>query len=281
VTARIAPRETIRIGDIRLTFLPDGIGTVAPGPLFPGVDQAGWVRHRRWLGDDGRVVTSMGGFLIETGDRKVLVDTGLGATEVEIGASWARGGRFLSSLAATGVRPEEIDIVVYTHLHSDHSGWTGSPDGQLHFPNARHLIGSEAEWAYWQTHTGGWAPPADTVLTPLAGRVEAVGDGHQPAPGVTLLATPGHTPGHQSVMVASGSERAVLVGDILICPIQVSEPELEVMFDLDPALAERTRENALREAEADGTVVACAHFPESAFGRVLRGRSTRTWSTPA
>ncbi|MEJ8277777.1 MBL fold metallo-hydrolase [Pseudonocardia spirodelae] len=278
--AQPAPSRTVTVGDIAITYLPDGEGHFDPVGMFPAsVDQQAWERHSRWLDGDGRVVVSIGGFLIRSGDRTVVVDLGLGVAEVEIpGFATATSGKLLESLAAAGVSPGEVDTVLYTHLHSDHTGWT-SGDGGLTFPNAVHLVGDEAEVAFWRDNPDApFAPPADTVLDPISPRLEFCADGQSVAPGVTVRATPGHTPGHQSVVVSSGAERAVLLGDVAHCPAQLPEPEWSVLFDVDPVTASATRERLLDELEGTGTVVGCGHFPEAAFGRIVRGEGTRYWS---
>lgn len=278
VSAQPAPVQTITVGDIAVTFLPDGEAHFVPSGMFPASHPDAWAEHERWLDDDGRYVTTLGAFLVRTGDRKVLVDLGLGVAELEIpDFATASSGRFLTSLRQAGVTPGEIDTVVYTHLHSDHCGWTAGEDG-LTFANAEHLIGSTAEWDFWRANQDApFAPPAEGVLDPLDGRVTVASDGQTVAPGVTLRATPGHTPGHQTVIVSSGSERAVILGDVMHCPVQIVEPEWSVLFDIDAAMARRTRDALLDELEGTDVAVACGHFPEAAFGRVVRGEGKRYW----
>lgn len=277
--AQCAPLQTVHVGDVEITFLPDGEAHFSPTGMFPASHPEAWAAHERWLDDDGRYVTTLGAFLVRTGDRKIVIDLGLGKdVEIEIpDFARATSGRFLDSLRSAGVTPDEVDTVVYTHLHSDHAGWT-SENGGLTFPNADHLIGADAEFAFWRANPDApFAPAQDAVLDPLEGRVSSAGDGHAVAPGVTLVATPGHTPGHQTVVVSSGDERAVIMGDILHCPVQLVEPEWSVLFDIDPAAAKATREKLLDELAAEDVTIACGHFPEAAFGRVLRGEGKRYW----
>ena len=276
-TAPPAPLQTIHVGDIDVTYLPDGEGHFVPTQMFPASDAEAWENHRRWLDEDGRVVTTIGAFLIRSAGRAVVVDLGIGATEMDIpDFAWVRSGRLLESLGQAGVSPADVDTVLYTHLHSDHSGWTSGTDG-LTFPNAEHLVGA-SEFEFWRAHTDmAFAPPVDGVLDPLADRITVTGDGHAVAPGVTLRSTPGHTPGHQTVVVSSGDQRAIILGDIMHCPAQLTEPDWSVLFDVDAALARRTREQLLGELEGDDIPVGCGHFPEAAFGRVVRGEGKRYW----
>lgn len=280
--ARPAPSRTIAVGDISITYLPDGEGHFEPVGMFPASesDPDGWKRHSRWLDDDGRVVVTIGAFLIRTAGRNVLVDLGLGEADIEIpGFATATSGKLLQNLAAEGLSPADVDTVLYTHLHSDHTGWTSGGSG-LTFPNADHLIGDEAEIAYWRANADApFAPPVDSVLDPISPRLGTCSDGQTVAPGVTVRATPGHTPGHQSVIVSSGAERAVLLGDVAHCPAQLPEQEWSVLFDVDPVTARATRERVLDELEGTDTPVGCCHFPESAFGRIVRGEGVRYWQT--
>lgn len=279
--ARPAPVQTISVGDISLTYLPDGEGHFVPSGMFPASHPEAWEAHTRWLDGDGRYVTSLGAFLIRSGDRKIVVDLGLGKdVEIEIpDFARASSGRLLESLGAAGVTPDEVDTVLYTHMHADHVGWT-SVDGALTFPNAEHLIGAAAEFDFWRANPEvAFAPSPEAVLDPLENRLTTCSDGQAVAPGVTLRATPGHTPGHQTVVVSSGTERAVILGDLVHCPVQLVEPEWSVLFDVDPVQARTSREALLDELEGTDVAVACGHFPEAAFGRVVRGEGKRYWQT--
>jgi glyoxylase-like metal-dependent hydrolase (beta-lactamase superfamily II) len=278
-SARPAPSQTISVGEISITYLPDGEGHFVPTELFPvSGSQEAWEKHARWLDDDGRIVVTIGAFLIRSGDRNVLVDVGFGEAEVDIpDFAWATSGQMLSNLAATGLSPADIDTVLYTHLHADHTGWTSGRDG-LTFSNAQHLIGAEAEMEHWRANQDHpFAPPVETVLDPMSARLGVCSDGQTVAPGVTVRATQGHTPGHQSVIVSSGAERAVLLGDVAHCPAQLVEPEWSVLFDVDPDGARRSRERLFDELEGTDTPVGACHFAEAAFGRIVRGEGKRYW----
>jgi len=272
-----APQSSINVGDIRVTYLPDGEGHVVGTGAFPASSHEAWQAHSQWLDEDGRFLTMFGGFLIETADRKILVDLGFGDHTFEA-PDFARfvGGQYLDSLKQTGVSPAEIDTVVYTHMHIDHTGWTSTGDG-LTFSNARHVAG-EGEWAHWeQPDETGVGPNPEACLGPLASRIEHVGDGDVIAPGVNVMATPGHTPGHLSLVISSGADRAIILGDVVNCPVQIPEAEWSVLFDVDPALARRTRDHVLAELEGSATIVADGHFAESVFGRVVPGDGKRLW----
>jgi glyoxylase-like metal-dependent hydrolase (beta-lactamase superfamily II) len=277
MAATPAPLTSIQVGDINVTYLPDGEGRFIPAALMPASTEEGWELHREWLDDQRRIVTTFGGFLIETGDRKVVVDLGFGSNTVEFpGFGTLSGGHYLDSLKQTGVSPAEVDTVVFTHMHIDHTGWTAMGGG-LTFGNARH-IAAAAEWEHWQQPDESGAGPQPDTVAALTSHLESSSDGDTIAPGVTIMSTPGHTPGHQSLVLSSGTDRAVIVGDVLHCPAQIPEQEWAVVFDVDPALARRTRDRLMAELEGSGTTVAASHFPEAVFGRILPGEGKRRWT---
>jgi glyoxylase-like metal-dependent hydrolase (beta-lactamase superfamily II) len=278
-----APQSSINVGDIRITYLPDGEGHFVPTAVLPASSEEAWQAHQQWLDDNGRVVTTFGGFLIETGDHKIVVDLGFGDQSAEFpDFGTLTGGRFLDSLKQTGVSLDDVDTVIFTHLHVDHTGWTSRAEGggrTLTFTKARHLA-TGPEWEHWsKPDESGVGPNPEAVINPLQSRIEEVGDGQTVAPGVTMRSTPGHTPGHQSVVISSGSARAIITGDVLWCPAQLPESEWSVVFDVDAGLARRTRDQLLAELEGSETVLACSHFANAVFGRVLQGEGKRLWQT--
>jgi glyoxylase-like metal-dependent hydrolase (beta-lactamase superfamily II) len=280
--AKAAPMSSIQVGDIRVTYLPDGEGAVSPTLTYPGSDADLWSAHSEYLTADGKWIASIGGFLIETGDRKILVDLGFGDLDVPVDMleGYFKGGRFLDSLKQAGLSPDQIDTVAFTHLHLDHVGWVSSGGG-LTFPNAKYLAGS-GEWDFWQGVTdetlASFGPHPEAVQAPLESRMEALEDGSSVAPGVTTLATPGHTPGHVSYVISSGTDRALIMGDVIHCPLQFDEGDLTVIFDIDPAMARRTRERIAAELEGSSTIAADGHFADAAFGRLLPGQGKR-WTS--
>ena len=126
----------------------------------------------------------------------------------------------------------------------------------------------------------GPTPEAGSVrkLSPLSDRLEPFADDGPVAPGITVRHAPGHTPGSAVVVVADGDERALLLGDVVHCPVELMEDEWEAVVDVDPALARRTRETLAKELEGSGVPVAAAHFPGLRFGRLLAGTGRRLWT---
>jgi glyoxylase-like metal-dependent hydrolase (beta-lactamase superfamily II) len=263
---------TVRIGELELLPIDDGEIRLPP-EFYVGLDLA---THPEMVGADGKVPIPVGCYLLRTGDRTLLLDAGMGPAQTP----WGQGGGLPIGLAAAGVAPADIDTVVCTHLHVDHVGWVVQ-DGTPYFPNATVRYGT----ADWETFVGA-AEESDTTRRAFealaaAGRLEPIDrDLVNLAPGVTARHTPGHTLGHYCLVLASGGERALLLGDAVECPLQLAEPDFYAMSDMDPALARRTREAVWAEVEGSATLVGGAHFPGLQFGRVLAGRGRR-WFTPA
>jgi glyoxylase-like metal-dependent hydrolase (beta-lactamase superfamily II) len=269
--------SSMTVGDIRLTLLPDGYHRCDPVKTFVGSTLDDWGVHGHLLDEQGRVMMTMGALLAELpGGTRVLVDAGFGPRTVilaELGMEFW-GGRLLASLAAVGLTPGDIDVVVYSHLHTDHVGWTTDRKRDvLTFERARHIM-ARTEWEYWRADAplGGPDPHDIAALEP---RVELLDGDALVAPGVTLVPTPGHTPGHCSLLVSSRGERAVVLGDAIHCPIQITHPEWAFAADVNRAAAVRAREVLLRELDAPHTRVVGPHFPDAVFGRVLGGPVAR------
>ncbi len=285
--ARAAGRCRITVGDLEVTFLPDGVICTTPEGSYPGSPEVLWRANPHLLDEDGRFVMSLGALLVRSGGRKALVDLGWGPTEQVIvdpatGAAAGRiaGGALLGNLEACGVRPEDVDTILISHLHRDHTGWLDR-DGGPCFPNADHLV-AEAEWAYWDTAGDLGVGPAPTreQLDALRSRISFFADGDTPVPGVDVFSTPGHTPGHTSFVLSSGDERALVLGDAVHCPLELLEPELDFVADVDPTLAQRTKRQIEAELLRPGTIAAGPHFADLVFGRLLPGNGRRVWLFP-
>ena len=285
MTAREAPCSALTLGDVRLAFVPDGDIRLPPVPLYDGGTKELFDANRHVLDAEGLLVMSLGSLLIESHGTRILVDLAWGPASEEVpsrrpGGARGRitGGLLLSNLARLGLGPGDIDMVVFSHLHADHVGWlaTDTPGGpRLTFPRAEHRL-AEAEWLYWSDPARGyrWGWPTAAQLELLGTRMSGLEDGAVLAPGVSVMLTPGHTPGHASFVISSGTERAVVLGDTIHCPLEISHPELALLSDVDPAAGRATRALLQRELDGGAVAVGC-HFPDFVFGRVVRGESGR------
>ncbi len=267
-----------KVGDLEVLAVSDGQAAM-PGTLyFRGTTDEQWEKHKRWLNHAGQVEFPFSCFLIDSGGRKVLIDTGLGPANM-FGFT---GGALLDELAAGGVRPEDVDVVFLTHLHIDHCGNVAHDDGEAMravFPNATYRW-TAGEDEFWQEPD----PRAATagfdwkkMMAAVSGRFETADDGDVIAPGINVIGTPGHTPGHAGVILSSQGKRAFILGDAISCPVQLEETEWSGMGDMDAGLARRSQEVALREIESDGALMTAAHFPGLTLGRVLQGEGKRYW----
>jgi glyoxylase-like metal-dependent hydrolase (beta-lactamase superfamily II) len=261
----------VRVGDLDVVPVLDG-GIVLPtSEPFLGMPAEAWLPHRQFLDADGNVEMALGGFLVRSGDRVVLVDAGLGPRTGPFGSGTARGGALLTSLAEHDVQPEDVTDVVFTHLHFDHVGWA-TQQGRVVFSNATYRC-DERDWAHFVGPDEG----ATRKLSPLTDRM-AFWDRSGPLlPGIDVLLAPGHTPGSGIIVLSSGADRAMLLGDVVHCAVELLDDEWAGMGDVDPALARRTRVALARELEGQDVPVAAAHFPGLQFGRLLLGEGQRRW----
>jgi glyoxylase-like metal-dependent hydrolase (beta-lactamase superfamily II) len=247
--------------------------------MFNKTDQD-WQQHAQFLDENGMLTIEMGGFLVRGGDRTALVDTGIGPH-----ADPLRTGTFMKSLAGLGVAPADVTDVVLTHLHFDHLGWATDGTRRL-FPNATYRC-HEADWEFFMgsdpfddslgiSFMGGRS--ASELLPPMTDRLEVWDGDEMLVPGIDVRSAPGHTPGSSVIVISSGTERAMLLGDVVHCPAELLSDDWEAIFDVDRDLARRTREALARELEGTDIPVAGAHFPGLEFGRLLAAEGRRLWS---
>jgi glyoxylase-like metal-dependent hydrolase (beta-lactamase superfamily II) len=273
----------VRVGAIEISPVYDGAMSIPANRFFRGVTDEDWEPHRAFLTDDGMLPCDVGGFLLRIGDgtvdRLVLVDAGVG-----LPVPGPVFGHLLASLEALGVAPGDITDVVFTHLHFDHVGWA-TTDGQAVFPNATYRCDA-ADWTFFfdpdmpeiqnGRRMGAVLSPAER-LAPVRDRFEMWDGDAAVLPGLDARAAPGHTPGSAVLVVSSGADRAVLLGDIVHCPVELLETDWDTVSDVDPALARQARETWARELEGTDVPAAAAHFPGMRFGRVLPGQGRRSW----
>jgi len=278
----------MKIGEIEILPVIDGSAKLQPTMAFTGTTEADWAPHRGLLDENGMLELAMGGFLIRGGDRVAIVDAGVGAQSP---LPLLSGGAFLESLSSHGVKADEVTDVIFTHLHFDHIGWA-SLDGLPVFPNATYRCDSR-DWEYFVSPPPALASqPIDhenplaalvapgsgrALLDPVKHRLEAWDSDCSLLPGLDVRLAPGHTPGSGVMVVSSGTARAVLLGDVAHCPVELLEDEWGGIGDVDPDLARRTRVALMREYEGLDVPITASHFPGLKFGRVLPGQGKRQW----
>lgn len=276
--------NTYRVGAAEITRVTEQTFAIDAARLFPDLDRAVLHANASWLVPehaDAALTTaqlSIHTWVVRLNGRVILVDTACGNDkERPFGAVFHRlNTPYLERLAAVGVRPEDVDLVLITHLHVDHVGWnTRLVDGQWTptFPNARYVFGA-TERAFYAT------PAAvnrmmvfeDSVLPVIrAGLADEVGDeGGAYLPGIRFLPTPGHSVGHMSIEIESEGQRALFWGDVVHHPIQVSTPAWSSGFCADAVQATASRRRILGYAADHGATVFTSHFAGASAGRVRR-----------
>ncbi len=269
-----------RVVDMENVALPAARG-------FPQLTSEMLAAHARKLGprfidpNTLDLLISFHTYVIRSGTRVILVDTCIGNDKNRPKRrDWhQRQDGFLNRLASVGVRPDQVDVVMCTHLHADHVGWnTRLVNGRWvpTFPNARYLM-AELEYDYLRQQTQLHGPTAlhgcyaDSVLPVVEqGQAEMVGLSHRVESGIYTEAVPGHTPGSVLIHLEDGSHHGICTGDLIHHPFQLSTPGMPTQYCHDPALAARQR-IAFCERYADtGTSILTAHFPAPSSGCLVR-----------
>ncbi len=270
----------VTVGNVRVASFSDGKLEFDLCNFYPSIPKENWDRYPEDLTPDHKVSLNLASYLVRSQGSTVLVDTGMGPMPEDAPeSSW---GELLNSFEAAGVRTDEVDVVVMTHLHRDHVGWNMVSENGRYlpvFPNARYVL-SRKDWE--ATRMPEYAerfPTASTKLWPLEelGILDVVEGEYAINSELTALPTPGHTPGHMSVLITSQGEKGVITGDALHSPAQVQEWEWCSRADLDPDQARVSRRKLVEEAEREGTLIAAGHFPAPGFGRVVRLQDRRYW----
>ncbi len=257
------------IGNMRVTPILDSYMPTPDGLLTRSFNESSDGDRRTVLTVPPSFITIFC-FLIETGDRAMLVDSGLGGQETE------RSGRLISTLDQLGYRPDDISHVLFTHLHADHFGGVVTEDGEAVFRSARlwaHV--DERDFTFANAPTDGEPGVMEQLqaaqkLRPILDRFEWVEEG-EILPGVELIHLPGHTPGHAGIRIRSKGRSMLLWGDVVHQPgYQFSDPLVGVNFDADPERAVQTRISIMHELSSSGELVGGTHNDFPGVGHVRK-----------
>jgi glyoxylase-like metal-dependent hydrolase (beta-lactamase superfamily II) len=270
-----------RIGAVTVTKIVElevtgGSRFLLPQATYEEILPIDWLRPD-FADERGRLRMSVHALVVETPSRRIIVDTCLGNDkENRRIPTWNRmQTRFLADLAAVGCSRETIDTVVCTHLHVDHVGWnTMLAEGRWvpTFPKARYLMG-RVEYRHWksQSEREDMAAVLADSVTPVveAGLVDLIETDHRICDEISLIPTPGHTPGHVSLRIAAGGEEALISGDFMHHPCQIAHPDWSSTADSDPAAARQTRELMLTRLADTPILVIGTHFAGRTAGHIV------------
>ncbi|MFI6642672.1 MBL fold metallo-hydrolase [Streptomyces sp. NPDC050504] len=271
------------------TPLPTETGRwLLPGATPDLVARQDWLRPD-FADADGALRLSSHSFAFTVAGLRVVVDTGIGNGKPRANPAWHDlRTDYLQRLTAAGYHPDTVDLVILTHLHTDHVGWnTRGANGTWvpTFPRARYLV-SRVERDFWASYD--MDGPRRQMFRDSVEPVEEAGlldlldvpaDGLDLAPGLRVLPTPGHTPGHLAVRVADGGATALITGDCVHHPVQLPHPDIGSCVDIDPGRAEETRRALLASLAGTTTLLLGSHFPPPTAGRV-DARAGRYGLTP-
>lgn len=276
-----APLSTLSIGNVTVTYVPDGTHRVKAPPHYPHSPAELWREHPEVMDENGFLIMSLGSVLVRTPEHTILVDIGFGPNYVDVGELTGgvyegdnRGGELLDNLAEAGLTPADIDTIVITHLHLDHVGWAidNADPSRGTFDNATYVL-DEREWEHWNTPealaTGFGASPEHLAVIKRSLRLTTTQE--EIVPGVSIVPTPGHTPGHVSVLIESEGQRVLVLGDAIHCPVELQHGLMPFVFDQDPAQVEKSRAHIDEILAGPDTYFAGGHFPNRVFGKVVSG----------
>lgn len=277
-----------QIGEVKITRIVEmeiagGSKFILPDATREASLAYDWMQPH-FMDADGNLIMSVHALIVDTGERRIVVDTCIGNDKERNMPNWNNlQTTFLQDLADAGYPRESIDTVMCTHLHVDHVGWnTMLVDGKWvpTFPNARYLV-AEKEWAYWDANEDEktYGPVLADSVRPVveAGVVDFVSETHQVCDEVCLEPTPGHTPGHVSVHITSKGQEALITGDCIHHPVQMSRTDWCSSADYDQSQGQATREGLLEKYVDGDVLIIGTHFATPTAGHIKRHSPGGYW----
>ncbi len=253
------------VGKFKGTVISDGFITV-PGPPPPGFSGR--------MEDRPREKMDVCCLLIDTGNHKILVDTGCGSVFQNT------SGKLSENLAKEGVRPDSIDLIVYTHAHPDHVGGTFDPAGKLAFPKARQILAKKE----WDSFAGPEDGPnsrmftlARKTLLPIRDQFDLVEDNYEVTPGIRFLPARGHSLGGVIIEVSSGKDKMLCIGDLIHSQLEFTEPGFYSFLDSAPEDALKLRTEGLSKMAEAGTLIFACHMSFPGIGRFVKKGGVLGW----
>ncbi len=274
-----------KVGDFECMAVSDGTWTYGP-PIFPPpaaflfanapkelVDQAlseHGIQPEHWMAYVSPFICLM----VDTGRHRVLVDTGADGLDPNT-------GRLLRNLQAVGIGTGDIDTVILTHGHDDHTGGNTDAEGEPAFPKARYVMWKE-EWTFWTSEAGRLYEDVEIAfirknLLAIQHQLDLLDHEAEIVPGIRAVAAPGHTSGHMAVAISSKREQLLFVSDAFLHPIHVEHPEWHGAIDMAPEQVTQTRHLLLDRAVTEKTLMLGFHFPFPGLGHVVRKGTGWQW----
>lgn len=275
--------KSISFGDVLVSRAEEMIWEISPRFLFPDLTYEDFEPHRHWLvphfsTEQLKLRLSIHSFVLRTSHHTILIDTCIGNDRKRDVPLWDHmSGPYLENLQALGVDPEQVDYVFCTHMHVDHVGWnTRLENGRWvpTFPNAKYLF-NRKEWEYWKdTEDENQAEVVKDSLLPImeAGLHQIVEETVEIDDAVRLEPTPGHTPGHCSVLLNSKGEQAVITGDMIHHPSQIAEPHWGSRVDWDLEMGIETRKAFIEKYADTATTILGTHFAPPTAVKIRSGK---------
>jgi glyoxylase-like metal-dependent hydrolase (beta-lactamase superfamily II) len=275
--ASVAPLAQIKIGRFTVTALTDGYADM-PYTYFPGrtaaqVEQAATAQS---VARPSGVRFVFNQYLIEDGDRKILIDAGPAGSIGQTGA-------LPQALAALGVRRDQIDAVIVTHMHQDHMGGLVA-GGQNNFPNAELYI-DRRDVTHWTDPAKASAAPdylqisfrMSAEVVRLYPRLQAIDGQREIARGISIVDLTGHTPGHIGVRIEDAGQSLIMVSDMLFPVVHPLATDVAFLFEQDRPAAQAMRDRFFPLAAAEGALIAATHMPFPGLGRIVSDRGQLRW----
>ena len=267
--------HTTTLGDFELTVISDGTYFLDGGAFFGVVPKTMWSK-RAIVDDQNRFATGLNSLLIRTGDKNILVETGIGNKLPEkLVQVFKQPAKLLDNLHGAGLAPEDIDIVINTHLHFDHCGWNTVRRGDQvmpTFPKAKYYV-QRKEWEHGRLQLerdaiSYMSPNYDPLIE--SGQMELLDGDREIVPGVSVKVFPGHTANMQGVIVGSGGKKACYISDLI--PTSMHLDLTWVMaFDLFPLTTIESRKKYYAQAIPEGWLTVFTHDDKTPWGYIERG----------
>ena len=271
-----------QVGNVKITQIVE-LTTASLGPhLLPQatpdvLNAIPWMHP--FVDENGKLILSMHSLILESQGQTIMVDTCIGNDKVRNYPRWnMMQGDFLDRFAAAGFSTDQIDTVLCTHMHVDHVGWNTRLIEGVWVPtfNRAEYLFAEDEWAYWREEEQEYGPVIEDSVQPIfdADRAVLVQPEHRVTDEVWLEATPGHTPGHVSIHIASAGEEAIITGDMIHHPCQIKHTHWSSLADFDADLAAHTRRAFVSRYADRPVLIIGTHFAGPTAGKIVTDGDT-------